>query len=65
MYMPAHTRMHMYIYIYIRSIYVSNKFTKPVRGQRKTKIAKKITKRNKKTEREAQQEAKLMQAKGQ
>ena len=44
---------------------VPNKFTKPARGQSKTKIAKKITKRNKKTEREAQQEAKLMQSKGQ
>ena len=33
--------------------------------QQRQKIAKKITKRNKKTEREAQQEAKLMQAKGQ
>ena len=34
------------------------KLTKPARGEIKTKIAKKIVKRNKKTERDAQQEAK-------
>ena len=58
MYMPTHSHTYIYIYIHTRSTYVSIKLTKPARGETKTKIAQKITKRNKKTEREAQQGAK-------